>query len=99
MFLIFEDYKINEIIDNIREFIHISDFLFSGLEKGTQQILVMRPENIYSCYSELYCMWLKIVEKLNYVKSKAVTPGQFCVLYDGNICLGGGIIKEVIKED
>lgn len=35
--------------------------------------------------------------KLNYTKSKAVTPGQFCVLYDGDICLGGGIIKEVIK--
>ncbi len=35
--------------------------------------------------------------KLNYVKSKAVTPGQFCVLYDGDICLGGGIIKEIIK--
>ena len=35
--------------------------------------------------------------KLNYVRSKAVTPGQFCVLYDGDICLGGGIIKEVIK--
>ena len=35
--------------------------------------------------------------KLNYVSTKAVTPGQFCVLYDGDICLGGGIIKEVIK--
>ena len=33
--------------------------------------------------------------KLNYKGSKAVTPGQFCVLYDGDICLGGGIIKEV----
>lgn len=33
--------------------------------------------------------------KLNYVKSKAVTVGQVCVLYNGDICLGGGIIKEV----
>ena len=33
--------------------------------------------------------------KLTYVKSKAVTVGQICVLYDGDICLGGGIIKSV----
>ena len=32
---------------------------------------------------------------LSYKGSKAVTPGQFCVLYDKEICLGGGIIKEV----
>lgn len=30
---------------------------------------------------------------------KRVTPGQVCVLYDGNQCLGGGIIKEVRKND
>jgi len=35
--------------------------------------------------------------RLNYNSVKAVTPGQFCVLYDGNICLGGGIIKEAYK--
>lgn len=35
--------------------------------------------------------------KLNYSGVKAVTPGQFCVLYDGDVCLGGGIIKEVLK--
>lgn len=29
---------------------------------------------------------------------KAVTPGQACVFYDGNVCLGGGIIKEVQKN-
>lgn len=29
---------------------------------------------------------------------KSVTPGQACVFYDGEECLGGGIIKEVQKE-
>ena len=32
-----------------------------------------------------------------YEGAKAVTPGQFCVLYDGDTCLGGGMIKEVYK--
>lgn len=30
---------------------------------------------------------------------KRVTPGQSCVLYNGDECLGGGIIKEVIKNN
>ncbi len=30
---------------------------------------------------------------------KRVTPGQACVFYNGDECLGGGIIKEVRKED
>lgn len=36
--------------------------------------------------------------KLTYKSAKAVTPGQFCVLYQGTTCLGGGMIKEVHKE-
>lgn len=36
--------------------------------------------------------------RLTYDGAKAVTPGQFCVLYQGDICLGGGIIKEVYKS-
>jgi tRNA-specific 2-thiouridylase len=28
---------------------------------------------------------------------KAVTPGQSAVFYDGEVCLGGGIINQVIK--
>ena len=30
---------------------------------------------------------------------KSVTPGQACVFYYGDICLGGGIIKEVRKNN
>lgn len=32
-------------------------------------------------------------------KIKSVTPGQACVLYDNDICIGGGIIKEVRKDN
>lgn len=32
-----------------------------------------------------------------YNNAKAVTPGQFCVLYKDDMCLGGGIIDEVYK--
>ena len=32
-----------------------------------------------------------------YNQAKAVTPGQFCVLYQDDLCLGGGIIDEVFK--
>jgi len=32
-------------------------------------------------------------------KIKAVTPGQACVFYNGDECLGGGIIKEVFKNN
>ena len=34
---------------------------------------------------------------VKYDNAKAVTPGQFCVLYDGDKCLGGGIIDKVYK--
>ena len=35
--------------------------------------------------------------KLTYEHAKAVTPGQFCVLYLNDICLGGGMIQKVYK--
>ena len=35
--------------------------------------------------------------ELSYDNAKAVTPGQFCVLYKDELCLGGGIIDEVFK--
>ena len=35
--------------------------------------------------------------ELTYDSAKAVTPGQFCVLYKDDVCLGGGIIDKVSK--
>lgn len=35
--------------------------------------------------------------KLTYHNGKSVTPGQFCVLYQGETCLGGGMIRKVEK--
>lgn len=35
--------------------------------------------------------------KVKYEHGKSVTPGQFCVLYLDDLCIGGGIIKEVNK--
>ena len=50
---------------------------------------------------------IKMVEYLNEKEllikypqgEKRVTPGQACVLYNGDECLGGGIIKEVRKDN
>ena len=36
---------------------------------------------------------------VKYDHVKAVTPGQACVLYKDDICLGGGIIKEIYKNN
>ena len=37
--------------------------------------------------------------KVKYVDGKAVTPGQDCVIYLGEECIMGGIIKQVFKDN
>ena len=36
---------------------------------------------------------------VEYENVRAVTPGQACAIYDGDICLGGGIIDQVFMND
>ena len=36
---------------------------------------------------------------VRYNNVKSVTPGQACVFYLDDICLGGGIVKEVRKDN
>lgn len=36
--------------------------------------------------------------RVNYNNIKAVTPGQACVFYINDLCIGGGIIKDVYKN-
>lgn len=36
---------------------------------------------------------------VRYDKAKAVTPGQVCVIYKNDVCLGAGIIKEVFNDE
>ena len=44
--------------------------------------------------------WLESEVLVKYPQGvKSVTPGQACVFYNGEECLGGGIIKEVRKND
>ena len=38
-------------------------------------------------------------KNLLYAKQKLVNNGYTCVLYNGEVCLGGGIIKEVRKNN
>ena len=35
---------------------------------------------------------------VTYESIKAVTPGQICVIYKGDLCIGAGTIKEVYKD-
>ncbi len=52
--------------------------------------------------AEDYPVELKYLEngemEVRYHNVKSVTPGQACVFYDGEKCIGGGIIKTVCKD-
>jgi len=65
------------------------------LNKCTAKFRYRQPDN------EVELEWLDNGEVLvKYPQGiKAVTPGQACVFYYNELCLGGGIIKEVRKDN
>lgn len=65
-----------------------------SIKKCTAKFRYRQPDN--DCEIEFINDNEMIVKYPQGVKS--VTPGQACVLYNGEECLGGGIIKEVRKN-
>ena len=74
----------------------IEDVNYLGTEKLTNCTAKFRYRQKDNPVSLEYLSDGNILVKYNNVKS--VTPGQACVLYNGEECLGGGIIKEVRKN-
>lgn len=84
------DYLISDscIIDNIN---YLGE---KKIDKCTAKFRYRQKDN------DVELVWLNDDEILvKYPQGvKSVTPGQACVLYDNEYCLGGGIIKEVRKN-
>lgn len=74
----------------------IEDVNYLGDEKLTSCTAKFRYRQKDNPVTLEYLSDGNILVKYNNVKS--VTPGQACVLYNGEECLGGGIIKEVRKN-
>lgn len=66
-----------------------------------------RPSDEFSCFAKFRYrqpeqrVKVKVDKENVYIyfdePQRAVTPGQFAVLYDENYCLGGGVIQQVVK--
>ena len=67
-----------------------------------KNIKIQEESNVANTYSMLKNLAQDLNDDEILVKYlggvKAVTPGQACVFYKDDICLGGGIIKEVRKD-
>lgn len=64
-------------------------------DKCSAKFRYRQPDNdVYLEYLDNHQILVKYPQGV-----KSVTPGQACVFYDGEECLGGGIVKEVRKQN
>lgn len=90
----------NEIVVGRRE-----DLMAKGLIAGNLNIFVSNlpsrtKAKIRSNHKEATCMVMLEDKKMKVVfrrQQESITPGQSCVIYDGDCVLAGGIIEEVLR--
>ncbi len=83
----------NKYLYSTKVIINDFNFLTDETIKNCSCKFRYRQEDVRCVVSNISGNTLEIV----YDKTRAVTPGQFCVLYDNEKCLGGGIIDKVFK--
>ena len=83
----------NKYLYSTKVIINDFNFLTDKKIKNCSCKFRYRQEDVRCVVSNISGNTLEIV----YDKTRAVTPGQFCVLYDNEKCLGGGIIDKVFK--
>jgi tRNA-specific 2-thiouridylase len=82
--------------DKYRDTFKAGNFNWIAEEKPAKedlQVKIRHAETIYCCKLEFLNENTARV-KLEHPDRKGIAPGQFAVFYDGNICLGGGVILD-----
>mgnify|MGYP003428119767 CR=1 FL=1 len=73
------------------------NYLNSAIEKWDESEIYPQTIMIIDLNNIAYINDNEVIVK--YESAKAVTPGQACVIYLGSEVIGGGIIKEVRKDN
>lgn len=85
--------------------------LFSNklLASGFSTTMAHMPEKEFDCVAKFRYRQKDVPVHVKFLSNdqiqvtydhiKSVTPGQACVLYDGEICIGSAIIDEVYRDD
>ncbi len=105
MFVVGKDFKKNILYICIGE---DNDYLISD-SCIIDEVNLLTDDKISKCSAKFRYRMDDIPVEIEYLSDnkilvkysdgvKRVTPGQACVLYDGDLCLGGGIIREVLKN-